>query len=129
MYEIHGWLVVQDSAYESDELQLERIISNVRQRIESFRENNPMVELVALNGQYRLLFSALLNHEGPATRSILDLFEWVGEIASGSYGLLFVRNDEDPLNNNNFIVHVLRRGAMAALADPFLSPCNPAIED
>jgi len=48
-----------------------------------------------------------------------------------SYGLLYERDDEarDWPGPNAFKVTVIARGTAAERFDPFLSPCNPVIED
>ncbi|RYY20956.1 MAG: hypothetical protein EOO36_02025, partial [Cytophagaceae bacterium] len=48
----------------------------------------------------------------------------------GAYGLVHLRDGEDlPGNDNAFMVYVVRRGTVECHPDPFLSPCNPAIEE
>jgi hypothetical protein len=63
---------------------------------------------------------------------VIDLFRWVAEELPHSYGLLYVRDDEDHGReanyDNEFRVWRLARGRFEELADPFLSPCNPIAE-
>ena len=61
---------------------------------------------------------------------MVDLFAGVGQDAPGSYGLLYIRDDEDPNGRvNEFQVLVMRRGKVTVHPDAFLSPCIPIIED
>ena len=53
----------------------------------------------------------------------------LGKIAEGSYGLLYIWNDEDSRNYNSFIVHRLARGKVQILQDAMLSPVVPILED
>lgn len=63
---------------------------------------------------------------------MLEFFRWIGTIAPGSYGLLYYWDDEDSRGaeyRNQYRVLVMTRGTVAEQADPFLSPCEPTIDD
>ncbi|KRF32213.1 hypothetical protein ASG93_04815 [Paenibacillus sp. Soil787] len=57
----------------------------------------------------------------------------MSENLPGSYGLLYVHNDEDfkgeDDNSNNFIVWKLARGKLTQEKDNYLSPYIPVVED
>lgn len=129
MYEIHGWVVVSTSTIEEDDEEKAKVLVDLRNRIAVFRHGNPDVRLFSLNGGDRVTLSALLNHDGPSALDVLDLYEWIGNSAPGSYGVMFVRDDESISRENQFVVYVMRRGKVAIQPDPFLSPCNPLIDD
>jgi hypothetical protein len=57
----------------------------------------------------------------------------VAENLPGSYGLLYVHDDEDIQdeedNSNTFVVWKITRGKLTQEKDNYLSPCIPVIED
>jgi hypothetical protein len=57
------------------------------------------------------------------------MLEWIGTELSGTYGLVYWSDDEDPAVADNFQVISMARGKLRHHADPFLSPINPVIED
>ena len=58
------------------------------------------------------------------------MFEKIGQIAKGSYGLIYLYNDEDTQGKNNiFQVFSMVRGKIYEKEDPFLSPIIPVLED
>jgi len=66
-----------------------------------------------------------------ADARVLYLFHDVARLAPGSYGLLYIHDDEDPERDttNRWTSHVLARGAVTAVPDPFLSPIIEVVED
>ncbi|MCO5968955.1 Imm7 family immunity protein [Actinoallomurus soli] len=63
-------------------------------------------------------------------QAVIDTFRRVGEVAPGSYGVLYLRDDEDPTGKaNESQVLVMRHGLVSQQSDSFLSPCVPMIED
>lgn len=70
---------------------------------------------------------------------VWDMIEWIAENGPGSYGLLYVHDDEDgPANTayqrgmndftNAFHVHRVANGKITELDDPFLSPIVSTID-
>lgn len=57
------------------------------------------------------------------------MFYYVGEVAIGSYGLLYLYDDEDPIKDNSFKVYRLCKGKVVEFDDQLLSPFNPTIEE
>ena len=49
--------------------------------------------------------------------------------AIGSYGLLYVMNDEAKIENNSFVIYKLARGRIERVVDNLLSPFIPTVED
>ncbi len=46
----------------------------------------------------------------------------------GSYGLLYVHDDETKINSDVFVVYKLARGKFERIVDTFLSPLIPTVE-
>lgn len=70
----------------------------------------------------------MANHNHHAN-DIIHFFKEIASLAKGAYGLLFVSDDEDFDNENNFIVWRIRKGHVDKLKDSYLSPINPCIEE
>ncbi|WP_410611889.1 Imm7 family immunity protein [Amycolatopsis sp. lyj-109] len=60
---------------------------------------------------------------------IRTLVAKVGRLAPGSYGLLYVHDDEHPEHRLSFRVFRLARGRVTEHADHLLSPVIPTLED
>ena len=60
---------------------------------------------------------------------ILNIYYLIAKKAVGSYGLLYVHDDEAKDDSNNFVVYKLARGKVDRIADTFLSPFIPTVED
>jgi hypothetical protein len=82
-----------------------------------------------VNGSAQLHLGGLLNHRRGQGEEMLQAFRRIGEVAPGSYGLLYVHDDEDPAGRENeFQVFMLRRGKISVDRDRYLSPCIPNID-
>lgn len=128
MFEFHGWATIAYHAHDTDSrLQDEcwtRLVSHV------FELPNELIRLQRYNGCDSVHVHGMHNHRA---EYVIDLYRWIGANAPGSYGLLFVRDDEDTKRgadfSNCFRVWRLQRGELTELNDPFLSPAIPVIED
>ncbi|MBK5074156.1 hypothetical protein I2492_14175 [Budviciaceae bacterium CWB-B4] len=131
MIEYYGWISLSNSTYESDDVNMASILDKVAIFIsERKMEKDPgLIKSHNYNGLYQLLFSGCRNHLSQDFIDILELYGYIAVIAQGSYGLLYLRNDENIDASNEFEVFVLSRGQVIKSKDPFLSPCIPTIED
>ncbi len=131
MVEFHGWAVIKESFCEEDEDEnlLGALILEIEGKIEKMSNFfNEIYNLKCLNGQYHLMFMINHNHR---SEHVIDFFKWIAEIAVGSYGVLYVYDDEDIErgNANKFKVWVMKKGKVIESDDPFLSPYNPEVEE
>ena len=134
MYEFHGWVTIRESPGEQGEDQqlLERLVADFRAQIRSYNWTSGGALLLDwFNGAYHVLASGLFNHADSRAVQLLELFTAVAERAPGSYGLVYVHDDEvdDLAARNRFQVWVLARGRLYYREDPFLSPYVPTVED
>jgi hypothetical protein len=125
-----GWAVIRETYSESgeDKKLLDDIIKSIKGRIGELEAHNEFYDLRLLNGEYHLTIKGDHNHRDEI---IIDFFKWIADISVGSFGLLYVLDDEDIKrgNENKFKVWRMKKGKVDELDDPFLSPCNPTIED
>ena len=132
MFEFHGWVSVRSDTYEIDAEPDDKLLAALKAQIATFEKVSGMVAVhldTHLNGSlHSLTVAGLTNHRfEPA----MDLFEWIAEHGPGSYGLLYVWDQEDGRADyaHGFRVWRLSRGRLKEVSDPFLSPCIPTVED
>jgi len=94
-----GWTVIREAYSESgeDEKSLDDIIKRIKGRIGQLEALNEFYDLRSLNGEYHLTIKANQNHRD---EKIIEFFKWIADISVGSFGLLYVLDDEDVKRNN-----------------------------
>jgi hypothetical protein len=126
--EWHGWATIRPSATNedlSDEV-IAATIAEVRSLVDSASGiHNEVVDLRNANGMWHVWLAGCHNH----VASVTPLFAAIASAALGSYGLLYVHDDENEQAAEGWEVWVMKRGTVVAAADPFLSPFHPAVED
>ncbi|CAM3799742.1 Imm7 family immunity protein [Smaragdicoccus niigatensis] len=130
MFEYHGWMTIRASA--GDEKPAETATATALAEVElaQLRSGSGFVDLRTVNGSPQVHFGGLFNHGGGREGVVLSTFRRLGEVARGSYGLLYVRDDEDSSGRDNeFRVLIMRRGQVIEAKDSYLSPCIPLVED
>lgn len=128
MFEYHGWIALHASAGDEEPSDLDGAVEPLRRRLDEL-DSPYLSDLRYMNGTLFLHLAGYPNHRGSEGDEILALFTEVGQIAPGSYGILYVGDDEDPGHENEFRVFRMARGQVSEHPDPFLSPCAPTIED
>lgn len=128
MFEYHGWLNLQRSAGEDgDDFKPSTELPLVRELTGGLSVGPGLVDIRVVNGELHFSTSGFTNHRW---QQVIDTFHALGKALPGSYGLLYVRDDEDPAGRTNeFQIFVMRRGEVTLQSDTFLSPCIPTIED
>lgn len=134
MFEFHGWAVLRASTSDDDEQPDLDLLKQFRAevaRLASASDARPPcsdfvhTSDVVWNGMTSFTVSGLLNHR---REYVLQLFRWLAERGPGSYGLLYIWDDESE-HPDVFRVWRLARGTLTEEADPFLSPPIPTLED
>ena len=132
MYEYHGWATLRETYLNEDivEEKFEEMVADIKAKIIETGADNGLLDLRAVNGEYQLHLSGLLNHKGRRAEEIFQLYEFIAKTAKGSYGLLYILDDEDENGKDNeFQVYIMARGKVIMRADPFLSPLIPTVEN
>ncbi|MGK3208469.1 Imm7 family immunity protein [Amycolatopsis sp. MEPSY49] len=127
MFEYHGWITLRSTAEALDDeppLRLGEIEALVDESADY-----ALMDLQPMNGTYYIHLGGNPNRRGQHGRAVIDLFAEVGRLAPGSYGLLYVYDNEDPEHMLSFRVHRLVRGTVTEHADHLLSPVIPTLED
>ena len=131
MHEFHAWIGLAESAEEVDAGQLQEKVAELQELVADSNWHDAVFELRALNEQYFLNVTGFVNRQRQEGDR-LDLFlAIIARRLPGSWGLIYDRDDEmpNPPGPNAFRVRVMARGKLTERQDPFLSPCNPVIED
>jgi hypothetical protein len=129
MFEFHGWAVIRsryDSDLEKEEADWEKIEEEFDLELRIFDRPDHFHVHKTINGLLSVTMSGLRNHR---QEDVIDFFRWLAARAPGSYGLLYVHDDEDPKAENDFRVYRLAKGKLTEMADPFLSPYFPTVEE
>ncbi|UOQ70436.1 Imm7 family immunity protein [Hymenobacter cellulosilyticus] len=130
MVEIHGWITLRYSDYHSEEAPQREFVARFKQYLEQtgiWPGFAHLCQLTVYNGQYCFTITAQHNHPGQPFYP-LEIFTWIAQESTGSYGLLHFHDDEDPALHNEFQVYVLKRGKLIKAADSFLSPYFEEVE-
>ena len=129
MIEVHGWLTVCETPGDEDLLP-QQALDRIHAQIQAvLREADCGAELQYRNGQAFLSTLYCGNHRTAQVDDIIRVYRRIAEIASGSYGMLCIRDDEDNAFSNAVQILVFRRGSAEWRADTDFSPCIPVIED
>ncbi len=129
MIELFAWLSVHSTCADEDTLPPEnekQIMTNVQ---EILQKSDCGIRLQYLNGQPFLQTAFCSNHHTAETDALIDTYRRVAETASGSYGVLYLRDDEDARYGNDMQVYKFRRGTVTPGIEPDFSPCIPMLED
>ena len=81
------------------------------------------------NGERFLEFTIFANRKNPQTEEVFKLYTRIGELAKGSYGLIYLYDDEAEGRENRFQFFSLSKGSVKEFSDSYLSPVVPTIED
>ena len=128
MIEYHGWVSICLSIDGENEDKMDMILSEIESIFEKETTLNEFYPLLSLNYSNMLYFGGAHNHGGGQLEKVLSLYSKVGDMAPGSFGILYYWDNEDKVHSNEFVVYRMAQGKVKKLSDPFLSPCNPTIE-
>jgi hypothetical protein len=132
MYEYHGWITLRMTPGEIDneEALLWEAHQKIKNVLSSFNHRNRISDLKIMNGQYFLWIAGSANHASTEAKDLFELLELISSKTLGSYGLVYIHDDEAPEGlSNKFQVVRVARGQVEKFQDNLLSPCIPVIED
>ncbi|MCM1045529.1 MAG: immunity 7 family protein [Candidatus Gastranaerophilales bacterium] len=131
MVELHGWALIRENfTVDSEDEHTEQIVSRLSREIEKLEIDENMLRIDYCNGEAVVTGTKIANHFSDDIREMIDFFKRITLVAPGSYGLLYLHNDEDTNGfDNAFQVFVMAKGTVKRQRDPFLSPYIPTVED
>jgi len=127
MVEMHGWITLRDTYEDTDEDKTKTIVDDINSKIKEYGYYD--LEATWMNGECCLQFALYTNHWGQQNQDYLDIYHYIAGKAAGSYGLLYVHDDEAKNDGNSFVVYKLIRGKVERVVDDMLSPYIPTVED
>lgn len=130
MVELHGWITIRETcrAIFEEEEKIDILVARIKDEIDRLSWFKP--EIKAQNGEWFIEFTLFSNRLNPQVLEVFEFCKQIGKLADGSYGLIYLYNDEDMNGKENqFQVFSLARGVIKENPDPFLSPIIPMIED
>ncbi len=128
MIEINGWISINFSTDGEVELPSE-VILEITQAVDALTDFNQFFKISSLNGLHFLSVGLCHNLDAGYSDLIYKLLTDICKRAPGTYGIVYIRNDEDVHDYNKFKVLKVARGKVSTEEDRLLSPCNPTIED
>lgn len=128
MFEYHGWISLSEATREEedDSSALEAIVQGATALCAEKSDGEGIAEVELRNGLYFVILHGFRNHK---QSWVEELFSEIGTLGKGSYGTLYIRDDEDPQHNNAVQLFVMRRGIVSREAEEHLSPCVPVLEE
>ena len=129
MIELHGWLSIS-ATYKYEELLLQSEIDSIIHEVKDIVSNCKYeIDLRYVNGSGFINTLFCSNHRTEEVDVIIETYKRVSAVATGSYGILFIRDDEDEYFYNEMQVYVFKRGKCIIKKDTDFSPCIPTLED
>lgn len=129
MIELHGWLSIR-ATYENEELISSNEYNDIMRKVEEIiRSNTCGIKLEYVNGETFISSMFCSNHHTQEVDEIIETYKMISENATGSYGMIYLWDDEDKQYYNDFQVYVFKRGTCSFRLDKDLSPCVSEIED
>jgi hypothetical protein len=107
-----------------------KIVNQIKDHIKELDWKHGVLDIRVINGAFHIWSSGHHNHKATGAYCPIEFFQYIAKVAPGSYGILYVFDDEDMIddNSNKFKVYVLAKGSLLEHKDPFLSPFVPTVE-
>ncbi|WP_106767507.1 Imm7 family immunity protein [Paenibacillus faecalis] len=98
MYEYHGWATIRESSsYEEDEDKYLLAVNEIQKYFNELNWSSGVLDIRAVNGDFHVWIAGLDNHKPVPEHNPIEVLKNVGELAPGSYGVLYVRDSDDPV--------------------------------
>jgi len=126
--ELHGWLTVYGT-YEDEDAFPQETLDSIKRKVETIvSESGSDIEIEYRNGIPFINTLLCANHRVKEVDDIIDTYKNIAETAAGSYGIIYLRDDEDSRHSNEFQIFLFRHGECICKPDDNFSPCIPTIE-
>ena len=125
--ELHRWLSIWETYGDEDAFPREEL-DGIMRRVKDIVSQSG-VEMRYVNGLPFIDTLLYTNHRTKEIDDVIEAYTSISKTAAGSYGVIYLRDDEDDKHYNEFQVYVFRKGECIRRADKDFSPCIPMIED
>lgn len=128
MIELYGWMKISET-FENEDLLSEHELKSIMQDVEEIISSNTCgIRLQYLNGTAFIQTLFCSNHHTPEVDEIIETYKSIAKTATGSYGMIYLRDDEDKKYDNAFQMYLFKKGKCSDQIDTNFSPCIPTIE-
>ncbi len=129
MIELHGWLTIYET-YEDEDTFSQDTLDGIRRKVEAIvSESGNDIEINYKNGIPFINTLLCSNHRTKEVDDIIEIYKNIAQIATGSYGIIYLRDDEDSKHSNEFQIYLFKHGNFVYRLDNDFSPCIPTIEE
>lgn len=129
MIELHGWLTIYET-YEDEDAFSQDTLDVIRHKVEVIvSESGNDIEIKYKNGVPFINTLLCSNHRTKEIDDIIEIYKNIAQIATGSYGVIYLRDDEDSKHSNEFQIYLFKHGNCIYRLDNDFSPCIPTIEE
>jgi Immunity protein 7 len=126
MFQLNGWAeILTTTTGDEDPTKLHELVVSLKGRIASLTLGD-RVDVVGRGGSYLLRIAIVQNRERGDLDRFTTLLTELGVAAPGTYGVFYLRDDEQ---SGSFVRFVIRRGLLERKADDLFSPSASTIED
>jgi len=129
VYTCYLWIDLAETTEEADAGALAGKLTQLEKLMGSLVAPECESVIKQVNYHWVLQWAVSHNHRGDTEERFRDVLRWIVEHLPGSYGLVYIMDDEDAEYRNLFRVLVVARGNILERVDPFLSPRVPTVED
>ena len=102
MLELHGWLTISETYKDEDKYTNEALKDIMRQVNRIIENSGTQLTLQYMNGTPFLTALLYANHRTKETDTIIETYKSIAKTATGSYGMIYLRDDEDTKHYNEF---------------------------
>lgn len=126
MVELHGWLSVWET-YEDEDLTPRDELDKIMRKVKAIVSASG-IELKYINGVPFVNTTVYSNRRTAEVDNIIEVYKSISKTATGSYGVIYLRDDEDDEHYNEIQKYVFKKGDCIYKIDEDFSPCIPTIE-
>lgn len=127
MVELHGWLSIWET-YGDEDLLSQNELDGIMRKVKDIVSESGL-EMRYINGVPFVNTLLCSNHRTAEVDNIINAYTKITQTATGSYGVIYLRDDEDAEHYNDFRIYVFKNGTCTQRADVDFSPCAPTIEE
>lgn len=125
MLELHGWITLRESYKANDEEKnMKHIFGKIKGKVYELDWTTNLLDIRYCNGSPNLSIALFANRIGQEVNDVFELLEFICKEAKGSYGLIYVCDDE---MSDDFMCYIICKGNINKVGDPFLSPLSKKI--
>ncbi len=129
MVELHGWVTIQESCRIDDEEEsIEQIVRKLKEQISGMSGGcGDILDIRYCNGEPFLTITMFKNRINSDVEEVFEFLEYVCKTAPGSYGMIYMYDDESVKMPDEFQVFAIRKGKIYPERDRYLSPVRNRI--